>query len=137
LVVEVVCGENPAKLRVPVDRCEPCVLVAPLVEGPPLPPTPNGRVVLALVRGVLYGLDQGNGRVLWAMRVGIDTAALPLRLPATDTSREVFLVLSAERNTLRAVDAESGDPLWEHRLSAPCLGRPPIIRKRADVPPAA
>lgn len=123
-----------AKLPLPAEPVEPCLLVASLLGGPVVPPTPNGRVVPAVVRGVLYGLDQGSGRVHWAMRVGIDTASVPVRLPATASTPEIFLVLSAERNTLRAVEAQSGEPLWEHRLSAPCLGRPILIQRRAYLP---
>ena len=122
------------KIPLPPEQPEPCLLAAPLVAGPMPAPLPNGRVAVALVRGILYGLDQGNGRVLWAVRVGLDTTALPVRLPATETTGDIFLVLSAERNTLRAVDAATGTALWEHRLSAPCLGRPTVIRRRAYVP---
>ncbi len=127
-------------LRPPAEPFETCVLVTPLVQGPPTPPPPNGKVALALVRGVLYGLDQAGGRELWAMRVGIDTAALPVRLPATASSPEIFLVLSvlsAERNTLRGVDALSGESLWEHQLSAACQGRPVLVQRRAYVPTVA
>src|SRR5262249_49882248 len=58
----------------------------------------------------------------------------PVRLPATASSPEIFLVLSAERDTLKALDAETGEAFWGHRLSAPCLGRPVIIKNRVHVP---
>ena len=36
-------------------------------------------IVLALARGVLYGLRQSSGAVIWARRVGIDTTNLIAR----------------------------------------------------------
>lgn len=94
----------------------------------------RGRVVFALARGVLYALDQGSGRYRWATRVGIDTSELPVRLSATETSPEIALVLSSDTNTLTARDALTGRGLWRHQLSAPCLGRPLLVDRRAFVP---
>lgn len=113
---------------------EPSLRVAPQVGGPAALPQANDRVFLALVRGVLYGLAQSNGQARWARRVGIDTTRLPVRLPATPSSRERFLVLSADGNTLTAVDVVTGEPIWQHRLTTPCLGRPVVVGRRAYVP---
>jgi hypothetical protein len=116
---------------------EPSLLITPLVAG-------RGRrvgdmggvrgVVPVLARGVLYALDQDTGELHWAVRVGIDTSVLPVRLPATPVSPELFLVLSADRNLLMALSAQDGSPLWQHQLSAPCLGRPVVVGRRAYVP---
>src|SRR5262249_58649416 len=91
-------------------------------------------IVLALVRGVLYGLDQGTGEVRWITRLGIDTATLPLSLPASPTSPELFLVMSAARNSIMTLVAQTGQVYWQHKLSGPCLGRPVIIGPWAYVP---
>jgi outer membrane protein assembly factor BamB len=125
-----------------LENVEPSLLVAPLIggrangeAGAPLPAGKAGRVVLALVRGVLYALDpQRKGEILWATRVGIDTTALPVRLLATPISPELFLVLSADSKTLVAREADTGKPYWHHELSAPCLGRPVVVHNRAYVP---
>jgi hypothetical protein len=90
--------------------------------------------ILALVRGVLYGLDPDNGRLRWARRIGVDSTSLPVRLPATKTSAERLLVLSEDGKALRALDAASGTPLWRHDLAAPCPGRPVVVGDRALVP---
>src|SRR5262249_29587375 len=69
----------------------------------------------------------------WATRVGIDTVSLPVRLPATAVYPELLLVLSADQITLTALDAQTGYVYWQHRLSAPCLGPPVIVGRRAYV----
>jgi outer membrane protein assembly factor BamB len=94
----------------------------------------NRRVVLALARGVLYALDEEGGAPRWAIRVGIDTTTLPVLLPRTPFSPELFLVLSADRNMLLAVVAENGTLYWQHQLESPCLGRPTIVNRTAYVP---
>jgi outer membrane protein assembly factor BamB len=111
----------------------PSVVVVPRVEGEGQPSLPD-RVILALVRGVLYALDQRDGSVVWTMRVGIDTTNLPVRLPAAGGRPEMVLVLSADTLTLTALNARTGDGLWKYRLSAPCLGRPVVVDQRAYVP---
>src|SRR5262249_28240717 len=69
-----------------------------------------------------------------ATRVGIDTTNLPVKLPATAVSPELFLVVSADRTTLMALEAQTGKLLWQHQLGAACLGRPVIVGPRAYVP---
>jgi outer membrane protein assembly factor BamB len=116
------------------DPVEPSLVVAPLVTPPPDSLPASRRVILALVRGVLYALDQNRGDVLWVSRVGIDAATLPVRLPASEVSPELFLVLSADAKTLMALVARDGTLYWQHRLSAACLGRPVVVGQRAYVP---
>src|SRR5262249_25249629 len=91
-------------------------------------------VALALVRGVLYALAQSTGEVRWAMRVGIDTTTLPLRLPATAETAEMFLVLSADTKSLTALRARDGVGLWKHTFDAPCLGQLVLVEGRLYVP---
>jgi hypothetical protein len=107
------------------------MLFAPLLPAAaPGKAAPNDRIVLALVRGVLYALKQSNGELKWAMPVGIDTTVLPLRVPERAASRELLLVLSADTHTLSALDLD-GDTKWEYRVGKPVLGRPIIIEQRA------
>lgn len=116
----------------PVENSDPSLLIVPRLAGSV--GKPEGGVVFALARGVLYALAEGNGQVLWATRVGIDTANLPVRLPAQAATPEVALVLSSDTNTLTARDTRTGRALWSHSLRAPCLGRPLIVDQRAYVP---
>jgi hypothetical protein len=120
--------------RGPAEDSEPSLLVAPPVGGLGFKPWPRQSPVLALARGVLYALAPSNGRVRWAVRVGIDTTVLPVRIPARQATPELILVLSSDSNTLSALDAARGDALWHHRLSAPCLGQPTVAGRRIIVP---
>ena len=114
----------------------PGLVVQPLVgrpsdDGPKLFPD---RVVFALARGVLYALRQSDGDVLWAMRVGIDTTHLPLRVPPSGNTPELALVLSADTLTLTAVNARTNALVWEHRMARRAIGRPVIVDRRAYLP---
>lgn len=107
-----------------------------LVFDPLLPTAAPGKapkddpIVLALVRGVLYALKQSTGAIKWATRVGIDTTVLPLRVPASQASPELLLVLSADTQTLSALDLDSR-LLWEYPIGQRVLGRPVVIDQRA------
>jgi hypothetical protein len=119
--------------RLAEDR-EPGLLVNPMVQGIAPARREGDPIVLALVRGVLYALAQSTGDVIWAMRVGIDTSALPVRLPAVGGLPELVLVVSADTLTVTALNAATGDQLWKYRLTAPCLGQPVVVDMRAYVP---
>jgi outer membrane protein assembly factor BamB len=106
---------------------EPSLAVVPLVDGKPEKQPPSQDVFSGLVRGVLYALDQATGRPRWLIRVGIDTTTLPIRLRRTTKSPELFLVFSADRNTLMALVAQTGERFWQHKLSATCLGTPTVV----------
>ncbi len=88
------------------------------------------QVALAQARGVLYGMDPHNGKLLWAYRVGLDNEAPPLRIPATPIWNERLLVLSSDRYTVSALEAESGREIWKQQLTSPCLGRPVLLKDR-------
>ncbi|MGL4553423.1 MAG: PQQ-binding-like beta-propeller repeat protein, partial [Gemmataceae bacterium] len=109
---------------------QPALLVGPLLAGTPGNAT-DGGTVLALARGVLYGLSHNNGRIRWARRVGIDTTTLPARVPAGFGNGERVLALSSDTSTLDALDPADGTTLWRYRLGTPSLGRPVVIGRRA------
>ncbi len=107
------------------------LLIVPRLDRGPTLTAPAG-VVLALARGVLYALAEADGEVLWADRVGIDTTALPVRLPKDEGHpRELVLVLSSDTNLLTARDALTGTAHWQYHLEQPCLGRPVIVNRKA------
>jgi hypothetical protein len=94
--------------------------------GPAVTPPPDERVVLSLVRGVLHAHSLTNGRVLWAVRVGVDTTTLPVRVPAATAIPERILVLLADSETLVALNPQ-GNEVWRYHLGSACLGRPVVI----------
>jgi hypothetical protein len=112
----------------------PRLLVVPSVQGAAVSPTAKHEPVFALARGILYALDSADGRLLWACRVGIDTTTLPFLVPALENTREIVLVLSADRHVLTARDRATGHELWQHNLESPCLGRPLLVGHRVYVP---
>lgn len=91
-------------------------------------------IVLAQARGVLYALDGARGDVRWVRRVGVDTAVLPLRVPASQWMPEVALVLSSDRRSVAAVEAATGQLLWQHTLQEVCLGQPVLVDRHLLVP---
>jgi outer membrane protein assembly factor BamB len=116
--------EEPVRARADrAEEVEPGILFDPLLKGSPAAARAEDPVKLALVRGVLYWLNQSNGSVRWAVRLGADTTALPLRVPASAASAERILALSSDAETLTAYDTDA-NPLWRYRLSEPCLGQP-------------
>jgi hypothetical protein len=90
----------------------------------------NDAIVLALSRGICYALKKNTGESKWATRVGIDTTALPVRVPLSAFTPELLLVLSADTQTLTALNVEGGIQ-WEYPVGQPVLGRPIIIDQRA------
>jgi outer membrane protein assembly factor BamB len=107
------------------------LLFAPLLQtSQPTTAPANDPIVLALARGVLYALKQSNGDPKWIIHVGIDTSVLPQRVPASALNPELFLVLSADTQTLSALDGEKNS-LWEYPIGQPVLGRPIILDHRA------
>lgn len=123
-------------LRLMKESDEPGLIHAEDLVKPAGPPVPaeNERAVFALVRGMLYALGQDTGRLLWAVRVGIDTSMLPVRLPATEISGESVLVLSADTSLLTNRDARTGKAIWHYQLTGPCLGRPVVVGSRVYIP---
>jgi outer membrane protein assembly factor BamB len=126
--------DDPPRKPVSEDPGQSMLVQPVLAIGGVGPALPADRVFFALARGVLYGLRQDSGDIVWAMRVGIDTHQLPLRVPRQGNAPELALVLSTDTLTFTAVDAGSGATLWTHRLGAACLGRPVIVDRRAYVP---
>src|SRR5262249_37717332 len=90
--------------------------------------------VLAMARGVLYGLSEATGRVRWATRVGVDATELPVKVPASAGRPEMVLLFSADGRVLSALDARDGSLIWKHTLDDPCPGPPAVVDTRIYVP---
>lgn len=108
------------------------LLVVGAVRGGAAPA--NERVVFALARGVLYALTESTGHILWATRVGIDVASLPLRIPKGPNSPEQVLVPAPDNKGLIARDVQNGKALWMQSLEAPLRGQPVLVDRRVFVP---
>lgn len=93
-------------------------------------------VFFCLARGVLYALDEPDGRVLWAARTGLDTDIMPVRVPASDQNPEMVLVASNTGNQfgITARQGRNGVPLWHHALAVPCQGPAVVVGPHAYVP---
>jgi outer membrane protein assembly factor BamB/tetratricopeptide (TPR) repeat protein len=127
----------PGKGRVPAaEDTLPSFYVAPL-SGKIVPGARPARapdVVLALARGVLYALSGERGEVRWLRRVGVDTAVLPLRLPASPFGPELVLVVSTDGKSVAGVAADAGAVVWRHTLADVCLGQPVLVDGHLLVP---
>jgi hypothetical protein len=116
------------------DEAAPTILMAAQVRAPTRVIGARDQVVFALARGVLYALNQDGGKPRWCLRVGIDTTALPVRLPATAARGERVLVQSADTKLLLALDVLTGATDWTYALTAPCVGRPVVVEQHLYVP---
>ena len=101
-------------------------VVDPSLGAAPGRAPPNDPVVLAVSRGILYGLARTSGKIRWAVHVGVDTTALPVRVPESEGVPERILAPSADAKALDALDGE-GRRLWRYRMGAPCIGRPLVV----------
>ncbi len=108
------------------DPVETRFIVDPLVAGTTERAPADDPVVLAVSRGILYALARTNGRIKWAVRVGVDATELPVRVPAAQGVPERILVVSADDKALDALDGD-GARLWRYRMAAPCIGRPLVV----------
>jgi len=95
----------------------------------------TSAVFVCLARGVLYALDESEGRVLWATRTGVDTDIMPVRVPATALNQELVLIASntGHQFGITARAARNGVPLWHQPLAVPCQGPPVVIGPNAYV----
>src|SRR5262249_60226936 len=86
-------------------------------------------VFYCLARGILYALDEPEGRVLWAARTGLDTDIMPVRVRASEQYPEMVLVASNTGNQfgITAHAGRDGRPLWHQPLAVPCHGPPVVV----------
>jgi outer membrane protein assembly factor BamB len=74
--------------------------------------------IVVRIDGGLYGLNSGDGALLWRQFVGIDASSYPLLLPSG-----IVVAADAQRNELIAVDSQTGKLAWrlplEGKLATP------------------
>lgn len=124
-----------APTEVPDDGLTSLLFAPRFDRGERRPLAGPGTVFFCLARGVLYALDEPDGRVLWAARTGLDSDVMPVRVPASDQHPELVLIASntGTRFGITARIARNGQPLWHQALAAPCQGPPVPVGPHAYV----
>ena len=113
------------------------LLFAPRLDrGPRFPVRGPPTTFFALARGILYALDEADGKVLWAMRTGADNTIPAVSIPATDTTPELAVVPTSQGGQagLHARHLRTGRSEWYQALPAPCAGEPLFIGTELYVP---
>jgi hypothetical protein len=110
------------------------LLVVPAVRPAAADEPPNDGIVIAIARGVLYGLSRRDGHARWAQRVGVDVTRLPVHVSARESSADLILVLSGGNQIVTARQSADGRPLWRQPLTAACTGQPVVVDGRVLVP---
>ncbi|HVS37483.1 MAG TPA: PQQ-binding-like beta-propeller repeat protein, partial [Gemmataceae bacterium] len=112
------------------ERNDTRFVVDPRLDGAPGAAPADDPVVLAASRGILYALARTNGKIKWAVRVGVDSTSLPVRVPEANGLPERILVTSADDKAVDCLDAD-GNRLWRYRMDAECIGRPLVVGDHA------
>ena len=113
------------------------LLFAPRLDrGPRAPVRGTPTTFFALARGILYALDEADGRVLWAMRTGIDSHIPATRVPDTDATPELAVVPTVDGNQagIHARHFRNGLSMWYQPLPAPCASQPVVVGADLYVP---
>lgn len=134
---------DPAERRAPPASAAATLLfVAPVGPTRPRGPSDVGSdtppsVFLALARGILYALDEENGALLWAVRVGTDVTDPPTvaRVNLPEGPTDIALVTSnvGGQSAVAAYDLRTGEARWYQPLE---VADPTDRSKRIAVPAA-
>ena len=99
---------------------------------------PGASIFLAIARGVLYAIDEDNGELLWAARVGTDVFDPPAvaRVDVGGETIDVAVVTSnvAGQPGLTGIELRTGAARWFQPLIAPAAGPAVVQGTRAFVP---
>ena len=102
------------------------------------PAQPPPAVFLCVARGILYALDEDNGSLLWAARVGPDVTDPPaVAHVALDIGPTDLAVVTANVGNAPAVFGyvlKSGVARWYQPLPAPAAGPAVVVGTRAFIP---
>lgn len=113
------------------------LLFAPRLDrGPRFPVRGQPATFFALARGIFYALDEPDGKVLWAMRTGVDSQVSAVSVPASDTTPELAIVPTSLNGQagLHARHLRTGRSEWYQPLPAPCAGEPVFVGTELYVP---
>lgn len=90
--------------------------------------------VLALARGILYVFSK-QGELLWSRRLGIDSGRLPQRIPAGPRGPASLIAVSAEDNTLLALETAGPQPgrvRWRYRVGQSIVAPLTVVPLQSD-----
>jgi outer membrane protein assembly factor BamB len=87
--------------------------------------------IVIRIDGGLYGLNSGDGALLWRRFVGINDGSYPLLLPSG-----IAVAADSQRNELVAVESKTGKLAWRLPLEGK-LATPAILGNRLLVPSEA
>lgn len=113
------------------------LLFAPRLDrGPRVPVRGTPTTFFALARGVMYALDEADGRVLWAMRTGVDSHIPASRIPESEASPELAVIatVDGQQAGLHARHFRNGVSHWYQPLPSACLSQPVLIGAELYVP---
>lgn len=90
----------------------------------------DGRLVFAVARGSLFGLDAVTGRPRWRAAIGLDTPFFPV---AVEASVPALVVFDATRKELVLLNQEDGTAIWRTAIDASVVGPPLIAQGQVDL----
>ncbi|MGC1275888.1 MAG: PQQ-binding-like beta-propeller repeat protein, partial [Planctomycetaceae bacterium] len=90
----------------------------------------DGRLVFAVARDSLVGLDAVTGRPRWRTSIGLDTPFFPV---AVDASVPALIAFDATRNELMLLRREDGTPLWRTPVGGAASGPPLVAQGQIDL----
>jgi outer membrane protein assembly factor BamB/TolA-binding protein len=90
----------------------------------------DGRLVFAVARDTLMGLDAVTGRPRWRTSIGLDTPFFPVEV---DASVPALLAFDATRYELLLLRRETGEPLWRTSVGQAAVGPPLVAQGQIDL----
>lgn len=90
----------------------------------------DGRLVFAVARDAVFGLDAVTGRPRWRQAIGLGTPFFPVEVEA---SVPALLVFDASRDELLLIRRDDGEPLWRTATGAPAVGPPFVTQGQVDL----
>lgn len=76
-----------------------------------------GDVLAVLAEGAVYGLNAGNGNLLWRHFVGLPTTIQPQW--TSEETREALILCDQQRHLVMRVDAGTGEVAWTATVGEP------------------
>ena len=90
----------------------------------------DGRLVIALARDQIVGLDVVTGKPLWRTTVGPDTPFFPIEV---DAAIPALLAFDAARLDLLLLSRETGEPIWRTHIGQHASGPPRVAQGQIDL----
>ncbi len=79
----------------------------------------NGIIYTAYMTGYIYALDAKDGSIFWESKVGMDKEVLHLTSQSLMPSNNKLFLTSRNNQNTYAIDAISGELIWNYSLQSP------------------